>query len=97
MAQSATAPDGITVVELVARGRFPHQRPLRQWSRADEGAAAQALSATVTADLSTAWSTNLRPYLDIAHRIQVLNLLHELHQQARAVVAVLHDLNRAAR
>ncbi len=52
MAQSSTAPDGITVVELVAREKFPHQRLLRQWSRADEGAVAQALSATVTADLS---------------------------------------------
>ncbi|WP_410877242.1 hypothetical protein [Nocardia sp. A7] len=52
MAQSSTAPDVITIVELVSRGRFPHQRLLRQWSRADEGAVAQALSATATADLS---------------------------------------------
>ena len=34
--QSATAPDGITVADLVARGRYPHQNLMRQWSDADE-------------------------------------------------------------
>ena len=34
--QSSVAPDGITVADLVARGRYPHQRLLRQWSRTDE-------------------------------------------------------------
>ena len=31
--QSSIAPDGITVADLVARGRYPHQGLLRQWSR----------------------------------------------------------------
>ena len=44
--QTATAPDGITVADLVARGRFPHQRLLRQWSRDDEAAVARAMAAT---------------------------------------------------
>lgn len=44
--QSALAPDGITVAELVARGRYPHQSFLRQWSPADERAVAAALRAT---------------------------------------------------
>ena len=44
--QTATAPDGITVADLVARGRFPHQRLLRQWSRDDEAAVARAMVAT---------------------------------------------------
>ncbi len=43
--QSALAPDGITVAELVARGRYPHQSFLRQWSPADERAVAAALRA----------------------------------------------------
>ena len=30
--QSSIAPDGITVADLVARGRYPHQGLLRQWS-----------------------------------------------------------------
>ena len=34
--QSPIAPDGITVADLVARGRSPHQRLLQQWSTADE-------------------------------------------------------------
>src|SRR5690606_37608120 len=34
--QSAIAPDGITVADLVARGRYPHQGLLRQWSAEDE-------------------------------------------------------------
>ncbi|GAA4660056.1 ABC transporter ATP-binding protein [Kineococcus glutinatus] len=44
--QSASAPDGITVADLVARGRFPHQRFLRPWSAEDERAVAQAMAAT---------------------------------------------------
>ena len=34
--QSAVAPEGITVADLVARGRYPHQSFLRQWTDADE-------------------------------------------------------------
>jgi len=33
--QSSLSPDGITVADLVARGRYPHQRLLRQWSGTD--------------------------------------------------------------
>jgi iron complex transport system ATP-binding protein len=50
--QSSVAPDGITVADLVARGRFPHQRLLRQWSRDDERAVADAMAATRVTDLS---------------------------------------------
>ena len=44
--QSSIAPDGITVMDLVARGRYPHQKLLRQWSREDERAVAGAMDAT---------------------------------------------------
>ncbi|MDR2453457.1 MAG: ABC transporter ATP-binding protein [Bifidobacteriaceae bacterium] len=44
--QAPIAPAGITVKELVARGRTPHQRLLRPWTRADEAAVAGALRAT---------------------------------------------------
>jgi len=50
--QSSIAPDGITVTDLVARGRHPHQKLLRQWSRDDERAVDDALAATRTADLA---------------------------------------------
>ncbi|MFD3747677.1 ABC transporter ATP-binding protein [Nocardia sp. NPDC058633] len=50
--QTSTAPDGIHVADLVARGRYPHQTLLRQWSRADEEAVAAAMAATGVADLS---------------------------------------------
>ncbi|WP_354561679.1 MULTISPECIES: ABC transporter ATP-binding protein [Gordonia] len=50
--QSAIAPDGITVADLVARGRYPHQGLLRQWSSADEQAVLDALEATGTVDLA---------------------------------------------
>ena len=50
--QSAIAPDGITVGELVARGRFPHQPFLRQWRPEDEQAVAEAMAATRVGDLS---------------------------------------------
>lgn len=50
--QSAIAPDGITVADLVARGRYPHQSFLRQWSSADEAAVARAMAVTGVTDLS---------------------------------------------
>jgi iron complex transport system ATP-binding protein len=50
--QSPTAPDAITVADLVARGRYPHQKLLRQWSPDDERAVAEALSATGTVELA---------------------------------------------
>ena len=50
--QSAIAPDGITAADLVARGRYPHQRLLRQWSKDDERAVAAAMEATRVSDLS---------------------------------------------
>jgi iron complex transport system ATP-binding protein len=50
--QSPIAPDGLTVIDLVSRGRSPHQTWWRQWSAADEAAVADALRATELLDLS---------------------------------------------
>lgn len=44
--QTPTAPDGIAVRDLVARGRTPHQRWWRQWSSADEAVVDRALAVT---------------------------------------------------
>ncbi|MGO3743658.1 ABC transporter ATP-binding protein [Kerstersia sp.] len=43
--QSAVAPSGICVADLVARGRFPHQTMLQQWSHEDEAAVRKAMEA----------------------------------------------------
>lgn len=50
--QTSIAPDGITVADLVSRGRFPHQKVLRQWSRVDEAAVAEAMQCTGITDLA---------------------------------------------
>ncbi|MFP5283793.1 MAG: ABC transporter ATP-binding protein [Actinomycetes bacterium] len=50
--QTPVAPEGITVADLVARGRYPHQGWFRRWSREDEQAVAGALAATDTAELA---------------------------------------------
>ena len=44
--QSPTAPEGLTVHELVAQGRYPHQTWLQQWSREDEHITQEALNIT---------------------------------------------------
>ncbi|SIO85278.1 ABC transporter ATP-binding protein [Nocardiopsis sp. JB363] len=49
--QSPIAPEGITVGDLVGRGRHPHQRVLTRWSREDDEAVAEALDATGITDL----------------------------------------------
>lgn len=50
--QSSTAPGGITVGDLVARGRYPHQRLLKQWSAEDEAAVTEALRQTGVLELA---------------------------------------------
>ena len=49
--QTPVAPDGITVGDLVGRGRYPHQGWFRRWNAGDDDAVAAALDATGTADL----------------------------------------------
>ena len=41
--QSPIVPEGITVADLVGRGRFPHQTFLKGWSKKDYEAVAEAL------------------------------------------------------
>lgn len=50
--QSPIAPEGITVLELVSRGRHPHQGLFKRWSRTDETAVAEALAATHMVELA---------------------------------------------
>ena len=51
LAQSSIAPAGITVHELVARGRYPHQSILHQWSAQDDEAVSEAMERTDVAAL----------------------------------------------
>jgi iron complex transport system ATP-binding protein len=44
--QTATAPSGIRVKELIARGRYPHQTTFRQWSTEDRYAIDEAIKST---------------------------------------------------
>ncbi|WP_166138649.1 ABC transporter ATP-binding protein [Nocardioides ochotonae] len=50
--QAPTAPEGITVSDLVGRGRNPHHGFLTRWTREDDAAVAAALEATQTVELA---------------------------------------------
>jgi iron complex transport system ATP-binding protein len=50
--QSPIAPEGITVADLVSRGRHPHQGMFARWTRKDDEAVAAALTTTGTMDLA---------------------------------------------
>ncbi|GLB69224.1 ABC transporter ATP-binding protein [Arthrobacter mangrovi] len=50
--QTPVAPDGLTVAELVGRGRYPHQGWFRQWTARDEDAVNTAMAATDTLELA---------------------------------------------
>jgi iron complex transport system ATP-binding protein len=121
--QSSIAPDGITVADLVARGRYPHQGLIRQWSAEDATAVESALDATGIGDLRARQVSELSggqrqrvwaamalaqetpillldeptTFLDIAHQVDLLDLFAELNAAGNTIVAVLHDLNHAAR
>lgn len=120
--QSPTTPEGLTVRELVAQGRYPHQSWFQQWSKDDEQFTEQALAMTDMTELGDrsldslsggqrqrAWIAMIlaqnteillldepTTFLDLAHQIEVLDLLYDLNQtQGRTIVMVLHDLNQA--
>ncbi|MGW7052140.1 ABC transporter ATP-binding protein [Streptomyces sp. NPDC054887] len=122
--QTPVAPEAITVADLVARGRQPHQHWWQQWSDEDERAVTDAMARTNVTELAErpvdalsggqrqrvwiamalAQETDLllldepTTYLDIAHQVEVLDLVRRLNRdRGRTVVAVLHDLNQAAR
>jgi len=122
--QGPVAPEGLTVKDLVAQGRYPYQNWLQQWSVQDEKIVQQALLTTNLLELAErsletlsggqrqrAWmamalaqDTEIllldepTTFLDLAHQIEVLDLLSELNQtQGRTIVMVLHDLNQACR
>jgi iron complex transport system ATP-binding protein len=122
--QSSNAPAGISVSELVARGRYPHQSLFGRWRQEDEAAVQQAMQATGVADLAQQQVDTLSggqrqrvwiamvlaqqtplllldeptTWLDIAHQIELLELMQDLNQQhGRTLVVVLHDLNQACR
>ena len=120
--QAPTAPEGITVRELVAQGRYPHQDWFQQWSHADEEALKRAMMLTTLTHLADravdtlsggqrqrAWiamalaqETDIllldepTTYLDLAHQLEVLELLEKLNQEGKTIIMVLHDLNHAA-
>ena len=122
--QRPEAPDGLTVRELVAFGRFPHQGFLGIATAEDEAKIASALQMTGMESLAEqplgelsggqrqlAWiamalaqDTELllldepTTFLDLAHQIEVLDVLERLHGlQQRTILMVLHDINQAAR
>ncbi len=122
--QGPVAPEGLTVRDLVAQGRYPYQNWLQQWSKEDERLVEQALVTTGMAPLADraldtlsggqrqrAWIAMVlaqeteillldepTTFLDLAHQVEVLDLLYELNQaEGRTIVMVLHDLNQACR
>lgn len=52
LAQNATTPGDITVQELVARGRYPHQPLFTRWRKEDEAAVTRAMQATGITNLA---------------------------------------------
>ncbi|MFV0360719.1 ABC transporter ATP-binding protein [Tropicimonas sp.] len=124
LAQSAEAPEGLTVGELVRQGRYPHRSLLGGWREADTLAVEEALALTGISHLrhrrldtlsggqrQRAWIAMTlaqqsgillldepTTFLDLAHQIEVLSLVRRLvRERQTTVVAVLHDLNQAAR
>lgn len=122
--QSPQAPAGLTVGELVALGRYPHQKGFGRLTDDDRSIIDWALSITHLDGLverpidalsggqrQRAWiamalaqDTGLilldepTTYLDMAHQLEVLELLQTLNRdQSKTIALVIHELNLAAR
>jgi iron complex transport system ATP-binding protein len=50
--QGPTAPEGLTVLQLVKQGRYPYQSWLQQWSKEDERCVRQSLETTGLTELA---------------------------------------------
>ncbi|UWF76946.1 MULTISPECIES: ABC transporter ATP-binding protein [Microbacterium] len=122
--QAPSAPGGLTVLELVARGRHPHQNWYGRFTPQDERIVREALAATgldgqedrlvdelsggqrqrawISMTLAQQTDTMLldepTTYLDVAHQLEVLELVRRLNRgHGHTVVMVLHDISLAAR
>ena len=122
--QMPTAPNGLTVFELVSYGRFPHQKGFGKLKAEDKEFINWAIEVTKLTEyqhrqidnlsggqrqrvwiaMALAQQTDLilldepTTYLDMAHQLEILELLAELNQtQKCTIVMVLHDLNLASR
>ncbi|MEO9340307.1 ABC transporter ATP-binding protein [Mesorhizobium sp. SB112] len=124
LAQGPIAPEGLTVLDLIRQGRYPHRSLFGHWSEKDDEACGEALRLTGMEELQArpldslsggqrqrAWIAMTlaqetpillldepTTFLDLAHQIEVMELIAELvRNREKTVVAVLHDLNQAAR
>ncbi|MDO5507499.1 MAG: ABC transporter ATP-binding protein [Corynebacterium casei] len=122
--QGPVAPDSIRVIDLVSRGRYPHQSLFKPWSPEDEQAVKEAMDATGIRELSGRLVDELSggqrqrvwmavalaqqtpillldeptTFLDVSYQIELLELCRTLNREREyTLVAVLHDLNQAAR
>jgi iron complex transport system ATP-binding protein len=115
--QTPVAPEGITVTDLVGRGRYPHQGWFRRWTPEDEQAVAAAMTATGVLDLAArpvdelsggqrqrvwiamalAQQTDIllldepTTFLDVAHQVEVLDLVTDLNRARGTTVARYAD------
>jgi iron complex transport system ATP-binding protein len=124
LSQGPTAPEGLTVRDLVQQGRYPHRSLFGRWTPQDDEACAEAMTLTGMdtfqdrpldnlsgGERQRAWiamalaqQTDIllldepTTFLDLAHQLEILDLIGDLvRERGKTVVAVLHDLNQAAR
>lgn len=124
LAQGPVAPEGLSVLDLVRQGRYPHLSLFGRRSERDDAVCEEALLLTGMQDLAgrpldslsggqrqRAWIAMAlaqetpillldepTTFLDLAHQIEVMELVSRLvAERGKTVVAVLHDLNQAAR
>ncbi|GIQ67120.1 iron-dicitrate ABC transporter ATP-binding protein [Paenibacillus cisolokensis] len=122
--QNPTAPDGLTVAELVSYGRFPYQKGFGSLSAEDRRSIEWAINATgmqpfagrpvdqlsggqrqrawiamaLAQDTDILFLDEPTTFLDMAHQLEVLQLLQRLNEQnGRTIIMVVHDLNHASR
>lgn len=122
--QNPTAPEGLTVTELVSYGRFPYQKGFGSLKAEDKKMIEWAIESTRLSEfhdrpidqlsggqrqrawiaMALAQDTDIlfldepTTFLDMAHQLEVLQLLEELNTTAkRTIVMVVHDLNHASR
>ena len=107
--QSSSAPEDLTIYDLVKQGRYPYHNLLSFWSKKDEEIVIESIrkmglieekdrTLSLCQDTEVILLDEPTNHLDIKYQLEILNILKELNRKEnRTIVMVIHDINHALR
>ncbi|MDF2821311.1 MAG: transporter ATP-binding protein [Clostridiales bacterium] len=97
--QGPKCPDGLSVRELIAYGRFPHQKTIGGLTSHDKDIINWAwIAMTLAQETEIILLDEPTTYLDMSYQLEILQLLQKMNRErGTTIVVVLHELNNSCR